>query len=164
MPRTLILLISLLLGFTTAQARQSDSEQPCHITSDSATFHQATNTVEFFGHVVSTQGTSRSWSDYAKGLGDSSGRITRIILTGKPAKYTTQSDDDNYPILASADTIIDYPDKDLVYLEGHALAHHGTDSIKGDKIWYNRRNGTIKSVALADKPTKTVFTIQQKRK
>jgi lipopolysaccharide transport protein LptA len=161
--RILILVISILLNVTALAAR-ADREKPCHITSDSAVFHQKTKTVEFFGHVISAQGSSQSSSDYAKGLGDASGRIRQIILRGKPAKYRTQSDEDSYPILAMADTIIDYADEDRVYLEGHAFAQHGTDSIEGDRICYHKKSGTIRSISISDKPTKTVFTLKSKGK
>jgi LPS export ABC transporter protein LptC/lipopolysaccharide transport protein LptA len=141
----------------------NNPKQPYYITSDSATLHNETRIVEFFGHVVSTQGKSKSSSNYAKGLSEKSGKIKQIVLTGSPASYSTLSQDDPYPMTATAKTIIDYPKTSIIYMKGNAIALHHSDSIAGDKIWYDKKKGTIKSLALSENPTKTVFTTKTKR-
>jgi lipopolysaccharide transport protein LptA len=158
-----LLLSSALLPCSPGIAMKSDASKPYHITSDAATFHRETSEAEFFGHVYSEHGTSKTWSHYAKGFGSKSGQIHKIILTGTPAKYVTITDDNHVPLTATADTIIDYPLSNTVYLQGNAVAHHGTESIEGDKIWYDKIKGSIKSVATASKPTKTVFLTHGKR-
>lgn len=159
----LLLLLSLSAITQLGLALSADGDKPCHINSDSATFHHQNNTVEFSGHVTSQQGSSQSWSDYAKAYGDKTGRIQKILLTGKPAKYKTLNDNDTAPLVVTANTIIDYINKNVIYLHGHAMVHHGADSIEGDRIWYNRVTGTIKSLATKNQRTKTVFTPQNKK-
>ena len=135
--------------------------EPWHISSNHMTYKKPAGTAYLQGHVRSTHGRSRSWSDSAHIQTDAQGNLTRITLRGKPAKYITYATNDGELTTLQADTITDHINSQRIHLQGSSVVHHGTSIITGDDVWYNEVKGSITTLAdkrHTGKPATVTFT------
>jgi len=128
-----VLLITGLLPV--ASALESDRQQPIDVTADSSELDASTGFTHIVGSVVIRQGTLEVNADDAQVFVDS-GRVTRVLLNGKPATWRQQMDTLEW--MDARATEIDYQVNDAtILLSGNAHVNHPQGQITGDKLTYD---------------------------
>ncbi len=125
-------------------ALESDSEQPVHIDSNTASYNDKTGTSIYTGNVVTTQGSLRIKSDklvvYVK-----NGTIDKMIFTGKPAKFRQLPGKGKEEIRGQGLTGEYYPDKSKLILIEEAVVFQGTSRSASRLIVYDSKNALIQA-------------------
>lgn len=125
-----------------AVALSSDHTKPVKIKADSASINEKTGVSVYRGNVTFSQG-----SLIIKGgkvvINQVAGGVSKIIVTGKPASFQQQQDNQKELVKAKAGEM-EYITKDeKVYLSQNASISQGDNLLKGNKIEYNTRTSTV---------------------
>ena len=128
-------------------ALEKDSSKPIHITSDLFNANFNKHIAVYTGNVIATQGTRKLTGDTANIYGDKNNQVIKIIITGKPAKYSYQPKPNDKLTHASGDKIIYEPPKNLFTIIGNAYIEQNNNVYKGHKLIYNTEDETIVSPA-----------------
>lgn len=136
----------LLLGFAlsgVAQALPEDRNQPVHISADSAV--QENTTVTYKGNVIVTQGTLRLDADQVV-VHHTSGKVQKIVATGRPAHFQQQPEPNGGLVKASAATLVYYHGENRFELLQNAQVERtdGT-SLKGNRVEYLPGTQTVRA-------------------
>ena len=152
------LLVFGLLVLTTAQARQSDRDQPMDVKAAHFDGFQKPNSVSTLnGNVVITQGSLKATGARAKVYFDANSQIDRVVLTGEPA-HIQQLDDSGNLMQGEAATIDYQAAKDFALLQGHASIHQqGRGEAHGDKLTYNTRTSEMTGDSGGDGQVHMIF-------
>ncbi len=139
----LLALLLALLPLASAQALQSDRNQPLHVNSNSFKAEQNNHIAHLFGNVQIQQGSLHGTADKAVAYMNQHGRTIRIVLDGTPA-HLSQKLDNGGTMRASA-TTIDYDiSHDTATLTGHAVViQPGQGRFEGYRLVYNTQTGEI---------------------
>ena len=141
----------LMLLPASAQALDSDREQPIQIAADVAIRDEIAGETRYEGSVVLTQGSLKITADELTIL-HSTENADRIIATGKPATLVQQPTPDQPPVNASALRIEYVRSEDLVrLLEDARIAQNGS-TLSGNQIDYLVSQRTVKAAGGADGP------------
>ncbi len=140
-----ITVITVLLSMGQwAVALESDSEQPVHIDSNTASYNDKTGTSVYTGNVETTQGSLHIKSDklvvYVK-----NGDIEKMIFTGKPAKFRQLPGVGKEEIRGQGLTGEYYPAKNKLILIEKAIVFQGTSRSASRLIVYDSKNSLIKA-------------------
>ncbi len=139
--KTIVTFILLLLPLTSF-ALSSDRNQPIKIKADSVSLNEKTGISVYKGNVVFTQG-----SLILKGskvvIHQPDGKVSKIIVTGKPARFQQQQDNAKQLVKAEAGKMEFITRDEKVYLSQNAFVAQGENLLKGNKIEYNTRNSTV---------------------
>jgi len=143
----LIKLFVITILLTVSQwvmALKSDSEQPVHIDSNTATYNDKTGASIYTGKVVTTQGSLRIKSDklvvYMKG-----GDVDKMVFTGKPAKFRQLPAVGKEQIHGEGLTGEYYPNKNKLILIENAAVSQGDVRSASRLIVYDSKNSLIKA-------------------
>ncbi len=118
-----------------AQALESDRQQPIDVSADSSELDARTGFTHIMGSVIILQGSLEVNADDAQVFVDS-GRVTRVLLNGKPATWKQQMDSLEWMDAHAAQ--IDYQVNDAtILLTGNARVNHPQGQITGDKLTYD---------------------------
>jgi len=137
------LLIAGVFAFATAQAKQSDSEQPIQVKADNSVMNQDKGIITLTRNVQIDQGTMHL--DGYKGVGnfDQDNKLSHAVLTGKPAHMRQQMDDGSL-VHGQANTIDYTVSNNTIVLTGDAVVvHEGQGEFHGAKLTYNTDTGMI---------------------
>ncbi|VAW96873.1 hypothetical protein MNBD_GAMMA23-1354 [hydrothermal vent metagenome] len=140
--KPLFLLIAVILLPSVSFALSSDQDQPIKIKADNVKLNEKTGISVYNGNVIFTQG-----SLILKGnkivIHQPDGRVSKIIVTGKPARFQQQQDNVNQLVQAKAGKMEFITDDERVYLSQNASVSQGANLLKGEQIEYNTRNSTV---------------------
>ncbi len=140
--KSVVLLITVLLLPSLSFALSSDRNQPIKIKADNVTLNEKTGVSIYNGNVIFTQG-----SLILKGskivIHQPDGKVSKIIVTGKPASFQQQQDNVKQLVRAKAGKMEFITDDERVYLSQNASVSQGENLLKGEQIEYNTRNSTI---------------------
>ena len=128
-------------------ALETDENQPVHISGDLFSANFKTHIAKYSGNVLATQGTRTLKGTIATIYGDKANQLTKIIINGKPAKYSYQAKPKDKLTHASGDKIIYEPPKNLFTIIGNAYIEQNKNIYKGHKLIYNTKDQTIISPA-----------------
>lgn len=155
----------LMLGMGNAWALKSDSKQPINLEADSADINDATKTSIFTGSVVMTQGTIRITGNYLKIIqkatktgGDS------YWVKGTPAHF--QQEIEGKPgelVRGHANQIEYFSDSEFLHLIDDAYITQEGDTVRSDKITYDKLRSLIKGGAAAKGKERVRMVIQPKQ-
>ncbi|MET0377738.1 MAG: lipopolysaccharide transport periplasmic protein LptA [Spongiibacteraceae bacterium] len=138
-------LVLLLLGAGLsglAQALPDDRGQPVHISADSAV--QENTTVTYRGNVVVTQGSLRLDADQVV-VHHATGKVQKIVATGKPAHFQQQPEVNGGIVKATAATLVYYQAENRFELLQDALVERDGSSVKGNRIEYLPNTQTVRA-------------------
>ena len=141
-----ILLITNLIP-NTSYALSTDESKPITINSDQFSANLKNHTAEYLNNVTATQGSRSLFGDSANIYATKNNEIIKIIILGKPAKYSYLPDDSDKLAHASADTITYQPPKNLFILTGNAKIKQDGNIYTGYQLSYNTIDETITSPA-----------------
>lgn len=158
--RTLFFSILLLPGWSGRAHAQdnprSEPTQPVHITADRFVFHQKSNTGDYQGHVLITQGKTHLEGQQLHIQTQPKGGIEKMILTGRPARFHGV-DQQNKPVSGHANRITYYPATHKLVLTGNALILQKKNRFHAEHITYWEQSGEIDAAA-PGKRVESVFT------
>ena len=144
-PGLLVVLLAALCACGTAQARQTDKNQPININANSFAGSQDSGKITFTGSVTMDQGTFHADGAQATGYTDpnDTSQWQRVVLTGSPAHF--QQTQDNGTLVHGQAATIDYKvSENTVILTGNAeVVQQGRGEFHGEKLTYNTDTGEI---------------------
>lgn len=133
-----------LIGAPEALARSSDRNQPMDIAADQQTgsLDESTPTV-LSGNVSITQGTLAVSAARAV-INSRDGAISRVVLTGGPARLKQQLDNGT-PMSAAASNIDYNLGTEVVIFTGNVVIQQPRGTLSGARVVYNMRTGNVSS-------------------
>ena len=146
-PNGIVKLALLGLGLLLLQpalARQDDREKPANIQAKSFDATQQGNgVITYKDNVLLTQGTLKATGSLAKAYLDENNSITRVVLTGSPARIEELDDKGN--LMQGNAASIDYDNvKQIAVLSGNAkVTQKGRGEADGDKLTYNTQTSQM---------------------
>ena len=135
---------------SSAQALDTDREQPIVIEAAAAEADNRKRVTVYRGDVVITQGTLRITGDTVWIYYDDANTIIKAISVGKPAKFRQLPDGKEDYMTANAERMEYLADQDLILLLGNARYGEGKDQITAPRIVYDSRRGRVKAGPNAD--------------
>lgn len=147
----LILCLSCLISIS--YALDSDQKQPLLISSDTADLNNQTGVGIYTGNVTIDQGSTHVRGNKVTSYSENN-KITQVIVEGDKktqARYESMVDPKKPPLIAIADTIQYFPDKNYAILLGHAYVQQGENSIAGEHLEYDLTNKILKSINTSSK-------------
>ena len=149
------LLLALVSG--TAFALDSDSMQPIELAADSVDFNEAKGLSIYKGDVDLRQGSIRLRGDlvtvYQDGLDPK-----RVVAEGRPVKFEQRIDKGQ--VKGEALRVEYEVNSENIILIGDAVLIQGKDSMRSDRIVYDRINSVVKAGAAAKGKQRVRITIQ----
>jgi len=137
-----ILFAPHVLGLST------DREQPINIEADQAEADDSLGVTIYRGDVIITQGSMRILGDTVTIHFDNNQDITKVVATGRPAKFRQKPDGEVDFQNAEAHTLEFYTAKDTIVMLGEAHSWQGDNRIKAEKIVYDTKAGKVKAESL----------------
>lgn len=137
-----LLLIVLMSALSSPLfAKSTDREQEMIIDAAYADATLAQDSESVLKNVVISQGTLRIAADVAT-VTRRAGEITRVLLEGKPASL--QQENDNGARMQARANRIDYDTTgESVVLTGAVEVEQGADTMRGERITYDLKNGQL---------------------
>jgi len=149
------LFLALVSG--TAFALDSDSMQPIELAADSVDFNEAEGLSIYKGDVDLRQGSIRLRGDlvtvYQDGLDPK-----RVVAEGRPVKFEQLIDKGQ--VKGEALRVEYEVNSENIILIGDAVLTQGKDSMRSDRIVYDRINSVVKAGAAAKGKQRVRITIQ----
>ncbi len=157
-------LIGLLTLFpaATALALASDKEQPIDIEADSVDIDEIRGRSVYRGNVQVTQGSIRLLADQVT-VFHPGGDPDKFVAVGNPAKFRQMPDRGNTPMQARAQRMEYLIQGDLVTLIDQAVVLQGKDTMRSDRIIWDRVQGKVKGGRAAEGKARVKMTFQPKK-
>jgi len=130
-------------------ALESDQDQPVYLESDSAELDDQKALSIYRGSVIVTQGSVEIRADEVHMHHHPDRRPRLIIATGSPATYRQAVDGEGKEMQAEALRMEYQPDRDEIVLIGEAVVFQGEDTLRSDRVIYDRRAALVKAGASA---------------
>jgi lipopolysaccharide export system protein LptA len=168
MPHRNDLAIAALCGLlalfpaSAVQALSSDKDQPINIEADSVDIDESKGQSVYLGNVQVTQGSIRLLADRVT-VFHASGDPEKFIAVGQPAKFRQMPDDGDVPIQARAQRMEYLINGDLVTLIDQAVVLQGKDTMRSDRIVWDRVKGKVKGGLAAQGKERVKMTFQPKK-
>jgi len=141
-----LLALILILSCPAALALESDKEQPIELAADSVDIDEAKGMSIYRGDVDVQQGSMRLRADVVTVHHDKR-KPSKLVAEGRPAKFQQRSD--KGPIKGEAKRLEYKINSENLILIGDAVVTQGKDSIRSDRIVYDRVKSVVKAGAAA---------------
>ena len=145
----LVLALALALFGTAVTALESDRDQPIELAADSVDIDEGKGLSTYKGDVDLRQGTMRLRADvvtvYRRGR-----KTSKIVAEGRPVKFQQQSN--KGPVKGEARRMEYEVDSENLLMAGEAVLIQGKDSMRSDRIVYDRVRAVVKAGAAASTP------------
>ncbi|MDJ0738290.1 MAG: lipopolysaccharide transport periplasmic protein LptA [Gammaproteobacteria bacterium] len=150
-------LATWLLAAGAAVALESDRQQPIELAADSVDIDEGRGISVYKGDVDLRQGSIRLRADtvtvHQKGK-----KPSRIVAEGRPVKFQQQSR--RGPVKGEARRVEYEVDSENLVLNGDAVLVQGQDSMRSDRIVYDRVRSVVKAGAAADGKQRVRISIE----
>lgn len=154
------LLAVLLLGLALpAAALESDAHQPIHIKADRVRLNEKTGISEYLGAVRLSQGSIVITADSIV-VHQPQGRLQKILVTGRPARFRQDSGVAGQLIDAQAARMEYLAGEERLFLSGKALVIQGPNQFAGEYIEFDTRNSTVTAQGAENPRGQVDVTIQ----
>jgi len=155
------LTIALLTVTGTSQcwALRSDREQPIDIKADRVEINEKNEVSEYIGNVHLKQGSLDIKADKIT-VYLNKGRLTKIAITGNPATFKQQPEDNQDLVESSAQYMEYFASKEHLVLKNSAKVVQGGNHFSGDFIEYDTLNSTVKANKDEDSDSRVHAIIQ----
>ena len=157
------ILLALMLMFATAVglALESDKDQPIELAADSVDIDESKGMSVYRGDVDLRQGTMRVQADVVT-VHQNKRKPTKIIAEGRPVKFRQQSE--KGPVKGEAKRVEYEVDSENLVMIGNAVLIQGKDSMRSDRIVYDRIRSVVKAGAAAKGKQRVRIKIQSPNK
>ena len=140
-----------LVGFATASALTTDSEQPIQVEADFVELDEGTGITVYKGNVIVTQGSIRMTGDQLTVNFTDDQELKDAYLEGRPAYFKQRPDNKDYDTEGEARQIEYHARESLLYLIEAAKLTQGPKLFSGHRITYD----TERSILTARKARST---------
>lgn len=130
------LIVALPLPVSSALALPDDRAQAINIESDRASRNDKTGLTVYEGSVELNQGSIKINADKIT-VHSAGNKVSRIVCSGEPARYQQQPEPDSGLVIARANTIEYYLDRDTITLRKNASLDQNGAILKGEIINYD---------------------------
>ncbi len=138
--------LALLLSGSAAMALESDRSQPIELAADSVDIDEGKGVSVYKGDVDLRQGTMRLQADVVT-VHQRGRKPAKIVAEGRPVKFQQQSK--KGPVKGRARRVEYQVDSENLTLAGDAVLIQGKDSMRSDRIVYDRVRAVVKAGAAA---------------
>ena len=142
----LALAVALALFVTSVAALESDRDQPIELAADSVDIDEGKGLSTYKGDVDLRQGTMRLRADIVT-VYRSGRKTSKIVAEGRPVKFQQQSK--KGPVKGEARRVEYEVDSENLLMAGDAVLIQGKDSMRSDRIVYDRVRAVVKAGAAA---------------
>lgn len=139
----------LCLPLCSAFGLPNDHQQSIHFQADHVTYHGPQKTTEYAGHVQAKQGSSTLRAERVIVYQNTAHNIVRLVATGHPARYTTQTKSDQPPVYISGDTLRYLPQRNKLYIQGHGRVKQAQNTLVGARLWYDIQRDAVHTMPTA---------------
>ncbi len=161
LPASLVLAFICILSSIDALALSGDKDQPIQLAADSVDVNESTGISVYKGDVDLRQGSIHLQADkvtvHQKGANPS-----KIIAEGNPVKFKQTSK--KGPVTGRAKRAEYAVNSEQLLLIGNASLTQGKDTMKSDRIIYDRVKAVVKAGAAAKGSGRVNITIQSPKK
>lgn len=140
LPAMLVALASAGIFAPSAQALDSDRQQPIEITADQAELDESKGEAHYNGNVVLTQGSLLIRADNLTIKADEKNQVQRVTAQGKPAEFNQTPEAGKPPVVAKAKLIDYYVAEEKLVLQQDAIVVQNESTFQGSQIQYDIRN------------------------
>jgi len=156
------LIILVLLSYSEdSWALRRDRDQPINIKADRVEINEKTEISHYQGRVHLQQGTLNILADTVI-VHLKAGKLTKIIIDGKPATFEQQPEDNKDIVKSKAQHMEYYAAKQRLILKNNAQVIQGANNFSGDFIEYDTLNSTVKANKNEDSDSRVHAIIQPK--
>jgi lipopolysaccharide export system protein LptA len=142
--RMLLGALLLLAVFPTAWALRSDRNQPIDIKADRVEVDQRAQTSHYTGNVRLEQGSLKINADDVMVYMEK-GRLQKIVINGKPARFEQQPDNQKEVVTSQADNMEYFAGEERLFLKHNAEVNQGGNHFRGEFIEYDTLTSTVKA-------------------
>jgi lipopolysaccharide export system protein LptA len=139
-------LLAGLLWLGPSLALESDRRQPIELSADSVDIDEGKGISVYRGDVDLRQGTIRVLADVIT-VHQKNRKATRIVAEGRPVKFRQQSE--KGPVTGEARLAEYEVDSENLVLTGDAVLVQGKDTMRSDRIVYDRERAVVRAGAAA---------------
>jgi len=151
-----MLLVSV---FSQAWALRSDRNKPIDIKADRVEVDQRQQVSHYIGNVRMEQGSMKINADEVVVYMEK-GILHKIVITGTPARFVQQPDNQQEVVTSRADNMEYYASEQRLYLKHNAEVYQGGNHFKGDFIEYDTLTSTVKANKAEDSQSRVHAIIQ----
>lgn len=125
-------------------ALRSDRNQPIDIKADRVEVDQRKEVSNYIGNVRVEQGSLKIDADHVV-VYMVQGKLQKIVITGKPARFEQQPDDQQQIVKSRAEYMEYFAGKERLLLKHNAEVNQGPNHFRGDIIEYDTLTSTVKA-------------------
>lgn len=140
----------------------STQQAPYSFSSDSLTYDNKAHTLTYTGHVKIDQETTHISGDKLIIYLTAHNKMTLAVDTGHPATYTSASKTIANKLKATASTITYNPNKQLIYLDGHAFVTQNHNTISASHIIYDKARNIVYTHHSTEQPLTHIIVMPKK--
>ena len=157
--RLLAALLGMTLWFavTAALALETDRQQPIELAADSVDIDEAKGISIYKGDVDLRQGSIHLRADIVT-VHQSAGQTSKIVAEGRPVKFQQQSA--KGPVKGEARRVEYEVGSENLVLAGDAVLIQGKDTMRSDRIVYDRVRSVVKAGAAAQGKQRVRISIE----
>jgi lipopolysaccharide export system protein LptA len=152
------LILGLLLSVCAVQAAPDDRKQPIQLSADSVSMDEGRRVSLYRGQVDLRQGSLRVLADQVKVHHDKQNKPIKLVALGKPARF--QQGVGAELVKASAQHAEYTVRSAQLTLIGEAMLIQAGDTIKSDRIVYNRQQQILRAGNAAEGKQRVQITLQ----
>lgn len=152
-----LLPMALMLFASSLPALESDQDQPIELTADYADIDESRGLSVYKGDVDLQQGSMRLRADIVT-VHHVDRKPERMVAEGQPVKFQQQSD--KGPVKGEARRAEYEVGTENLILIGDAVVVQGKDSMRSDRIIYDRVRSVVKAGAAAEGKERVRISIQ----
>lgn len=127
-----------------AWALRSDRNQPIDIKADRVEVDQRQEVSHYLGNVRLEQGSLKINADEVVVYMEQ-GKLNKIVITGKPARFEQQPENQKEIVNSQADFMEYYASEERLLLKHNAEVNQGANHFRGDFIEYDTLTSTVKA-------------------
>ena len=150
-------LLLWLAAAAAAFALESDRQQPIELAADSVDIDEGRGVSVYRGNVDLRQGTIEVLADVVT-VHLANRRPVKIVAEGRPVKFKQQSE--KGPVRGEALRAEYEVDSENLVLIGEAVLFQGKDSMRSDRIVYDRERAVVKAGAAAQGKQRVRISIE----
>lgn len=155
--RRVALLIPLLLLFGGVHALESDRNQAIELAADSVDIDEAKGVSVYKGDVDLRQGSIHLRADVVT-VHQSGRKTSKIVAEGRPVHF--QQESTKGPVKGEARRVEYEVGSENLILGGDAVLKQGQDTMRSDRIIYDRVRSVVKAGAAAEGKQRVKISIQ----
>lgn len=157
LPLAALLALSLLFACSAALALESDRRQPIELAADSVDIDEGKGISIYKGDVDLRQGSIHLRADIVT-VHQRGGKTSKIVAEGRPVKFKQQSA--KGPVEGEARKVEYEVGSENLVLAGEAKLIQGKDTMRSDRIVYDRVRSVVKAGAAAQGKQRVRISIE----